>query len=130
MTPLRLLRTFDNFFPANILLTRLQSDGIESYLMDENTVTIDPLLSNAIGGIKLMVRADQESLARELLRRYDAGTGLPAATCPQCGSSDIGINTEMTPEEWLDAAVSIPLLPGSPPENRGCICSSCGTPFG
>ena len=33
------------------MLTRLQSEGVECYLEDENTVTIDPMLSGAIGGI-------------------------------------------------------------------------------
>ena len=30
-------------------------DGIRCWLKDENTVTIDPILTNAIGGIKVMV---------------------------------------------------------------------------
>jgi hypothetical protein len=50
------IQSFDNFFSANIQLTRLRAVGIECYLKDEYTVTIDPLLSNAIGGIKLVVR--------------------------------------------------------------------------
>ncbi len=32
-----------------------EEEGINCWLKDENTVTIDPILTNAIGGIKLMV---------------------------------------------------------------------------
>ncbi len=52
------LRTFDNYFLANITLTRLQNAGINCFLKDEHTVTMDPILSNAIGGIKLVVKEE------------------------------------------------------------------------
>lgn len=52
------LQTFDNYIEANLVLNRFLNEGIECYLKDEYTVTIDPLLSNAIGGIKLVVRED------------------------------------------------------------------------
>ena len=53
-----IVKTFDNYFNANIILTKLQAAGIECYLQDEFTVTIDPILSNAIGGIKLVVKKE------------------------------------------------------------------------
>jgi len=46
---------------------RLKEEFINCYLQDENTVTIDPLLSNAIGGIKLMVAEQQAERAMEIL---------------------------------------------------------------
>jgi hypothetical protein len=78
------VKTFDNYFSANIYLTRLQSAGIECYLQDEFTVTIDPILSNAIGGIKLVVKDKDEAAARELLGQYDEAF-MKSATCPECG---------------------------------------------
>jgi hypothetical protein len=45
----------------------LDSAGIESFLADENTIRMDWLWSNAIGGIKLCVReADAEEASRLL----------------------------------------------------------------
>jgi DNA-directed RNA polymerase subunit RPC12/RpoP len=126
---LRLLRAFDNYFKANILLTRLQSDGVECYLIDENTVTIDPLLSNAIGGIKLMVRESQEEQARSLLRQYEAQTP-PQVSCPVCGSANRRTFAEAGPEEWLDGAVSLLFLPGSTQENKEYVCAECGARSG
>ena len=81
------IRAYDNYFTANIILTKMQAAGIECYLLDEFTVTIDPLLSNAIGGIKLVVRENDETRARNLLRQFDKEYQ-QAATCPHCGSNN------------------------------------------
>lgn len=66
------IRAFDNYFSANILLTRLRDAGIECYLKDEYTVTIDPLLSNALGGIKLIVRKENYKAAIKMLQSFEA----------------------------------------------------------
>ena len=66
-----LLCSFDNYIPAHIALGRLKEEFINCYLQDEYSVTIDPFLSNAIGGIKLMVAEAQIERAREILRNYD-----------------------------------------------------------
>lgn len=62
-----LLCSFDNYIPAHIALGRLKEEFINCYLQDEYSVTIDPFLSNAIGGIKLMVAETQIERAREIL---------------------------------------------------------------
>lgn len=80
------VKSFDNYFSANILLTRLQSEGIECYLKDEHTVTIDPMLSNAIGGIKIVVKKEDEDRVVKLIRGYHIEYML-SATCPECGSN-------------------------------------------
>lgn len=61
------IRAFDNYIQAHIALGRLQEEYINCYLKDENTVTIDPLLNYAVGGIKLMVAASQAQRALEIL---------------------------------------------------------------
>jgi hypothetical protein len=80
------VKTFDDFFSASIILTRLQAEGVECYLKDENTVTIDPILCNAIGGIKLVVKKEDEAAVTKLLRGYHIEYML-SATCPECGSN-------------------------------------------
>jgi hypothetical protein len=62
-----LIRSFDNYIPAHIALGRLKEEYINCYLQDEYSVTIDPFLSNAIGGIKLMVAETQAERALEIL---------------------------------------------------------------
>jgi len=80
------VQTFDNYFTANIILTRLQASGVVCFLKDENTVTIDPILCNAIGGIKLVVSKADEAATIKLLRGYQIEY-LLSATCPMCGSN-------------------------------------------
>jgi len=63
-----LLYSFDNYIPAHIALGRLKEEFINCYLQDEYSVTIDPFLSNAIGGIKLMVAEAQIERAKEILQ--------------------------------------------------------------
>ena len=52
---------------AMIAKSMLDSAGIECFLGDENLVRIDWFYSNLIGGIKLMVRAEDAETARKLL---------------------------------------------------------------
>lgn len=82
------LKTFDNYFNANIILGRLQEAGIDCYLKDEYTVTIDPILSNAIGGIKLTVNIKDAEAAAKLLEAFEAEY-LKTVKCPQCSGNNI-----------------------------------------
>ncbi len=83
-----ILKTFDNYFSANIILTRLQDAGINCYLKDEYTVTIDPILSNAIGGIKLAVAIEDAVAARKMLAQFDEEYNR-SAVCPVCNKNEI-----------------------------------------
>ena len=95
------LRTFDNYFYANIILTKLQDAGIHCFLKDEYTVTIDPLLSNAIGGIKLTVRKEDAFQAENLLRQFEEEY-LRSIACPQCLSNNIILIPEPKKESSKD----------------------------
>lgn len=61
------VRSFDNYIEANIVLNMLQHYDINCHLKDEYTITIDPLLSPALGGMKLMVHESQLERAVELM---------------------------------------------------------------
>jgi hypothetical protein len=63
------VRSYDNYIYAHIVLSMLQDSGINCHLKDEYTITIDPLLSPALGGIKLMVADSQLERALELLEQ-------------------------------------------------------------
>lgn len=83
-----IIRTFDNYFSANIILTRLQDSGIRCFLKDEYMVTIDPILSNAIGGIKLAVIPTDAKAAIEMLAQFDEEY-MNSVICPKCGENNI-----------------------------------------
>ena len=65
------LCSFDNYVTANITLGMLQNAGINCHLKDELTITIDPLLSPMLGGIKIMVYEPQAQRALELLNERE-----------------------------------------------------------
>ncbi len=95
--------SYDNYVPAHIALGRLKEEGMECWLKDENTVTIGPILTNAVGGIKLMVaEADAENawkLLKRLQNEYQAGI-----VCAKCGSSNIElVSTPRKPLTWFTA---------------------------
>ncbi len=119
------LRTFDNYFSANILLTRLQSEGIHCYLKDENTVTIDPILSNAIGGIKLEVAADDYYKAADLLNQFDKEY-LQSAQCTQCHGRDFIEVPRKNPGNYLTAILTWIFSSYAVAPEKVYQCRQCG----
>lgn len=88
------------------MLQRLEEEGIRAYLQDENTVTLDPILTNAVGGIKLMVYEEQVNRALELIAGFEQAYQA-AATCPRCGSTNVHYVTQTSdPVNWFTAIVS------------------------
>jgi len=47
--------------------TALEAEGIGAFLLDDKLIAINPLLSNAVGGVKVAVPAEQAERAREIL---------------------------------------------------------------
>jgi len=119
------IQTFDNYFNANIQLTRLRSAGIECYLKDEYTVTIDPLLSNAIGGIKLLVRKNQERNVRKLLREMNTESD-SKLLCPQCSSHKFILVPKRTTQNLLAAITSWLFASYAVSAENVYQCTNCG----
>src|SRR5210317_690269 len=68
----------------------LASYGIHSELEDELTLSTNPLLSNAIGGARILVRESDAARASEILAQTQRGNRKQpelAGTCPLCGST-------------------------------------------
>jgi DNA-directed RNA polymerase subunit RPC12/RpoP len=77
---------------AQIVKGRLESDGIEVFLRDNITIDTDPLVSNAIGGVKLKVLAKDASKARSILstiKKYSINDEGEAIVCSNCGSHHV-----------------------------------------
>lgn len=89
------IRTFQNYFSAHIMLTRLRVEGIDCFLKDEFTVTVDPILSNAVGGIKLVVKKEQLEEVNKLLSEFDEAYR-QTAVCPRCGNKTIELVPKQT----------------------------------
>lgn len=77
---------------ATLLQLKLGSFGIESELDGDFTVAANPLLSNAIGGIRVVVSTpDAERATRILAEHFQAQAEADAAVariCPKCGGKN------------------------------------------
>ena len=60
------LTVFDYSTSAQVLKSKLESQDIKVMLMDEKTIDSDPLISQAIGGVKLLVHNSDLDRAIEL----------------------------------------------------------------
>jgi hypothetical protein len=58
---------------AQVLLGRLHADGVEAHLIGENHALANPLLLNALGGVRLFVREGQQQLALEVMAATEQG---------------------------------------------------------
>jgi len=65
-----LLTTFSYPHEMSIICSILDSENIKYYNSNENLVSIDPFLSNAVGGIKLYVYKDDFERANETYLKY------------------------------------------------------------
>ena len=120
------LRSFDNYLYANILLSRLKEEGFDCYLKDENTVTIDPLLIPAIGGMKLMVRGYDFARASALLDRLEAEY-IATLPCPKCGSQSLQVlKKTSSPKNLFSALLSLLVAGSASQEKKYYRCTNCG----
>jgi len=119
------VRTFTNYFSANILLSKLRDGGIQCYLKDEFTVTIDPLLTYAVGGIKLVVKKEDATEVFEILQQFDAEYRRNAV-CPKCGSHNIELVPKRNAANMITAILSWLFSNYAVSAENVYQCSICG----
>ena len=123
------LRTFDNYIEANIVLSMLVASGINAHLKDEHTITIDPLLSPALGGMKLMVHFAQVERAWELLEDAEHQY-LQSIPCPVCKAHSLkAISVTKEYRCRLSAIINMLLCGKSVEIIKMYQCTSCGYDF-
>jgi DNA-directed RNA polymerase subunit RPC12/RpoP len=123
------IRSYDTYIPANLVLQRLEAEGIRAYLQDEHTVTIDPILTNAVGGIKLMVTEQQAPRALDLLVQWEKEYQ-QAVACPQCGSSNVHHVTQTSnPANWFSAIATWLFGNYAVAVKKVYRCFDCGNEF-
>ena len=124
------VRRFRDMPDAVLAQSVLESAGIESFLVDETTIRMDWLWSNALGGIKLCAKPEDagealQLLAQKIPEKFSIeGVGeFEQPLCPQCKSLDVSF-------EDLDKRVAYAgmLLTGFPIplRRRRWKCRSCG----
>ena len=114
---------------ASVAKSILDSAGIESFLADDNVIRMDWFYSNAVGGIKLLVRDEDAAEARELLEgqapeKFEVeGVGeYEQPKCPSCGSFDVSFEELDRKIAHTGLLMSLPI----PAMKHGWSCHACG----
>ena len=88
----KILAVFEYSTEAHITKSKLDSEGFKTLLMDEKTIDTDPLVSNAIGGVKLLVHKDDFEKAATIyneIRIYQKDENGNDLFCPNCNATQI-----------------------------------------
>jgi len=83
---------------AQIVKGRLEADGISVFLSDNITIDTDPLVSNAIGGVKLRVHSEDALKAIRILEsinQYSVDDEGQEIYCPECKSTKVDYFTSV-----------------------------------
>ena len=120
------IATFSHPLSAYVPQTKLESEGIRSFLADETIILLNWLYSLALGGVKLQVMAKDVKRAQEILTDYSDQLCLSEdeqPCCPECGSQSTRYhryNPKIAFASWLLLGVLIPF------PMRKWKCSKCG----
>ncbi len=118
---------------AQIVKGRLEADGIDVFLKDNITIDTDPLVSNAIGGIKLKVRSEDEKEAKAILKSIKAyavdDNGNPIL-CPNCGKNEVELYSTIDSfKAFLSFLIGIITFTLPFHTRYKYICENCNTEF-
>jgi hypothetical protein len=124
-----MLRQFRDLPEALFAKGTLESAGIPAFLVDDNTVRMNWLISNLLGGVKLCVRQQDEEAALDLLEQPMAarieveGVGsYEQPTCPRCHSMDVSFEALNRPIAYGSMWLGMPI----PLRRERWKCAACG----
>ena len=91
-----IIGTYPEATAAHLARVRLEAEGIDSWLVDENFASAYPFYSPVIGGVKLAVREDDAAAAASFIQGLDVDEyrryRQNLLQCPMCGSMRVGEN--------------------------------------
>ncbi|WP_439129594.1 DUF2007 domain-containing protein [Polaribacter sp.] len=88
----QILAVFEYSTEAHVTRSKLDAEGITTLLMDEKTIDTDPLVSNAIGGVKLLIHKNDFEKAAKIyneIRAYQKDKNGNQMVCVKCNSHRI-----------------------------------------
>ena len=120
----KILAVFQYSTEAHVTKSRLDSEGFKTMLMDEKTIDSDPFISNAIGGVKLLVHNNDFDKAVKIyneIRTYQKDEDGNTMGCPKCNSNKILVAQAQRKNIFY---MLFPFF-----EDRRFICNECKTLF-
>ncbi|WP_375237807.1 DUF2007 domain-containing protein [Aurantibacter sp.] len=118
---------------AQIIKGRLEADGIAVFLSDEFTIDTDPLVSQAIGGVKIKVPQEQAEKAKSILEsisKYSLTNEGKTINCPNCNNESVQLFSTINSIKSLLAfltSIFLRLLPFY--TKYEYKCEACNTNF-
>jgi hypothetical protein len=125
--------TYQYSSEAIIFKGKLESEGIEVFMRDNFTIDSDPLVSNAIGGVKLFVKNEDFEKASEILStisKFSLDDNNNSIKCPKCNNDQIDMVTSIKDLKSLIAflfSIIIVLIPFY--SKHKYKCNSCNFEF-
>lgn len=120
--------TYSFPYQAQIAKAKLDSEGIPAFIADEQTINMQWLYSNAMGGVRLQVpkvyaQQATELLAEDLSDVVEQQQGNDADTCAACGSTET--EPYQTGRRWAFLVFIGLKFPLYPTQNT-VRCKKCG----
>jgi hypothetical protein len=123
------IRRYRDIPAALLAKSVLDSAGVENFLTDVNTVRMDWLWSNALGGVRLFVKDSDASAAEELLNQsfrdsfeVEGQEPFTQPRCPVCQSFDVSYKGLHRRLAYASVFLGVPI----PLSRLGWRCAACG----
>jgi ribosomal protein L37AE/L43A len=121
---------------AEIVRGRLQANGIDCFIADDNTIWANPLLTQAVGGVKIKVFEKDIKKCREILSQTpevetdDELSREAKLICPNCGSTNVRYGAAtLRRTNWITAIISFLLMVYPFYARKAWHCFNCGKDF-
>lgn len=118
---------------AQIVKGRLEAEGIQVFLSDDLTIDANPLVSNAIGGVKLKVLSREAMKAQYILQKlsqYSLDDEGNRIKCPNCDGINVQLFSTITGLRSFFSFV-VGVISGTLPihAHHKYRCDDCNTEF-
>ena len=120
---MKTLKTVSWLHEADMIKAMLSAHDIEVFLPDEATTQALPIYSNAVGGIRILVKDDDFEEALKVIGEEPAIASKYTLACPKCESRDVKLGKLNQRSPIVTALLfGFPLLW----IKRNYTCNSCG----
>ncbi|WP_291720291.1 putative signal transducing protein [Bernardetia sp.] len=127
------VKIFQNNVDAHLFKARLESEGIDCYLFDENINSMDMIYGVAVGGIKVKVNASDTEKVKKVLAEIEEEQKQQSlfVKCPVCESTEYYKNFVSIQGWKAFLAALVAFLTFSYPVYQKSVykCKECGHEF-
>lgn len=125
------LNSYYDLMEAEIVRARLEANGVQCFIADDNVLNSNPIYNLAMGGVRINVFEHDLETCREILNEEPILNEDEALiACPVCASTNVFYGPAPIKRNWFYVMVSLLVGGAYPPYlNRNWICKDCGQNF-